>query len=70
MIRTATLAILASTALAAWCGLRFGELTALRRRDIDLIEGTITVTWDGLTATAPIATGPHDPTCVTTLQLS
>ena len=29
--------------LAAWCGLRFGELTALRRRDIDLIEGTITV---------------------------
>ena len=34
------------------------------------IEGTITVTWDGLTATAPIATGPHDPTCVTTLQLS
>lgn len=29
--------------LAAWCGLRFGELTALRRRDIDLTEGTITV---------------------------
>ncbi len=29
--------------LAAWCGLRFGELTALRRRDIDLVEGTITV---------------------------
>ena len=29
--------------LAAWCGLRFGELTALRRRDIDLEEGTITV---------------------------
>ncbi|WP_454228173.1 tyrosine-type recombinase/integrase [Propioniciclava flava] len=29
--------------LAAWCGLRFGELTALRRRDIDLNEGTITV---------------------------
>jgi len=29
--------------LAAWCGLRFGELTALRRRDIDLAEGTITV---------------------------
>ena len=29
--------------LAAWCGLRFGELTALRRRDLDLEEGTITV---------------------------
>lgn len=29
--------------LAAWCGLRFGELTALRRGDINLIEGTITV---------------------------
>ena len=33
------------------------------------IEGTITVTWDGLTTTAPIATGAEDPTCVTTLQL-
>ncbi|MDX5399624.1 MAG: CueP family metal-binding protein [Actinomycetes bacterium] len=33
------------------------------------IEGTISVTWDGLSATAPIATGPDDPTCVTTLQL-
>ncbi len=29
--------------LAAWYGLRFGELTALRRRDIDLAEGTITI---------------------------
>ena len=29
--------------LAAWCGLRFGELTALRRRDLDLDEGTISV---------------------------
>ena len=29
--------------LAAWCGLRFGELTALRRRDLDLVEGTVTV---------------------------
>ena len=34
------------------------------------IEGTISVAWDGLTTTAPIATGPDDPTCVTTLQLS
>lgn len=33
--------------LAAWCSLRFGELTGLRRRDVylsdDLTEGTITV---------------------------
>jgi len=29
--------------LAAWCGLRFGELTGLRRRDLDLVEGTVTV---------------------------
>ncbi|MGM0386437.1 MAG: CueP family metal-binding protein [Actinomycetota bacterium] len=34
------------------------------------IEGSITVAWDGLTTTAPIATGPEDPTCLTTLQLS
>jgi integrase len=29
--------------LAAWCGLRFGELTGLRRRDINLDEETITI---------------------------
>jgi len=29
--------------LAAWCGFRFGELTALRRRDLDLVEGTVTI---------------------------
>jgi len=31
------------TLLAAWCALRFGELTALRRKDIDLKNGVIHV---------------------------
>lgn len=31
------------TLLAAWCGLRFGELTELRRSDIDLTNGVIRV---------------------------
>ncbi len=31
------------TLLAAWCALRFGELTELRRRDIDLKNGVIHV---------------------------
>ncbi len=34
------------------------------------IEGTIEVEFDGKSVTAPIATGPEDPTCVTTLQLT
>ena len=29
--------------LAAWCGLRFGELTELRRKDIDLTHGVVRV---------------------------
>lgn len=29
--------------LAAWCGLRFGEVAALRRRDFDLDEGVLRV---------------------------
>jgi integrase len=29
--------------LAAWCGLRFGELTGLRRRDINLDQETISI---------------------------
>jgi integrase len=29
--------------LAAWCGLRFGELTELRRRDVDLTTGVLQV---------------------------
>lgn len=31
------------TLLAAWCGLRFGELTELRRKDIDATNGIIRV---------------------------
>jgi integrase len=31
------------TLLAAWCGLRFGELTELRRKDVDLTNGVIRV---------------------------
>lgn len=30
--------------LAAWCGLRFGELTELRRKDLDLKDGVVHVT--------------------------
>lgn len=33
----------AMTLLAAWCALRFGELTELRRRDVDLPKGVIRV---------------------------
>jgi integrase len=29
--------------LASWCALRFGELTELRRKDIDLADGVIRV---------------------------
>lgn len=31
------------TLLAAWCGLRFGELTELRRKDVDVKNGTLHV---------------------------
>lgn len=34
------------------------------------IEATLSVSVDGESVTAPIATGPQDPTCVTTLQLA
>ncbi|HEX6248027.1 MAG TPA: tyrosine-type recombinase/integrase, partial [Nocardioidaceae bacterium] len=29
--------------LAAWCGLRFGEITELRRKDIDLTHGVVKI---------------------------
>jgi integrase len=29
------------TLLAAWCGLRFGEFTELRRKDIDIANGVV-----------------------------
>ena len=34
------------------------------------IQATLTISYDGRTATAPISTGGDDPTCVTTLQLT
>jgi integrase len=45
--------------LASWCALRFGELTELRRRDVDLDDGVIRVrrgvvrTKTGFTVTTP-----------------
>jgi integrase len=33
----------AMVALSSWCGLRFGEVTELRRRDVDLRAGTVRV---------------------------
>jgi integrase len=34
----------AAVVLSAWCGLRFGETTELRRSDIDTEQGTVSVT--------------------------
>lgn len=34
----------ATVLVGAWCSLRFGELAELRRRDVDLLHGTIAVT--------------------------
>lgn len=34
------------------------------------IEATLRIEYDGLVAESPIATGPEDPTCVTTMQLA
>lgn len=34
------------------------------------IEATLTVTYDGLSLSEQVATGPDDPTCVTTTQLT
>lgn len=34
------------------------------------VEGTLEVSYDGYAGQVPIATGPEDPTCITTLQLS
>jgi integrase len=46
--------------LAAWCGLRFGELAALRREDIDLAANTVRVSetvTELLGEGAPMTTG-------------
>ena len=29
--------------LASWCGLRFGEITELRRHDVDLTDGVVNI---------------------------
>ena len=48
--------------LASWCALRFGELTELRRKDIDIEDGVIRVrravvrTAEGFRVTTPRAT--------------
>lgn len=34
----------AMVVLAAWCGLRYGEITELRRSDLNLMAGTVSVT--------------------------
>lgn len=36
----------------------------------DDVKGTVEVTYDGRTGQVPFATGPEDPTCLTTLQLA
>ena len=53
--------------LAAWCALRFGELTELRRKDVDLAHGVIrvrrAVTWPGgqpVVGTPKTAAGTRD----------
>ena len=43
--------------LAAWCGLRFGELAELRRSDVDVTNGVIHVR-RGVWATAAVRVGP------------
>ena len=45
--------------LAAWCQLRRGELLGLRRRDVDLLHGTVTVT---LTRTVTMASAMLEKT--------
>ena len=56
--------------LAAWCGLRFGELTGLRRRDINLDQETISIEQAAVTVagarmiTTPKSAAGHAPsTC-------
>ncbi|MBB2988440.1 integrase [Terracoccus luteus] len=43
LIEATTPCFRAAVALAAWCGLRRGELCALRTRDVDLEHGRVTV---------------------------
>ncbi len=53
------------TLLAAWCGLRFGELTDLRRKDIDVAHSVIRIRRGVVRAdhATIIATPNSDPDC-------
>ncbi|KGN39770.1 hypothetical protein N801_19020 [Knoellia aerolata DSM 18566] len=48
----------ALTLMSGLCGLRFGEVVALRRRDVDLERGVITVTRTAVRANGEKASGP------------
>lgn len=48
----------AMVTLAAWCGLRFGEIVELRRGDVDLDGGTVSVTRSATRAAGGMVVGP------------
>lgn len=48
----------AMVTLAAWCGLRFGEIAELRRGDVDLTAGTVSVTRSVTRGTDGMVVGP------------
>ena len=48
--------------LAAWCAMRFGELTELRRKDIDLTNGVVKIRRAVVRADGETIVGPRRPT--------
>lgn len=48
----------AMVTLAAWCGLRFGEIAELRRGDVDLTTGTVSVTRSATRGADGMVVGP------------
>lgn len=48
----------AMVTLAAWCGLRFGEIVELRRSDVDLVAGTVSITRSATRAAGGMVVGP------------
>lgn len=48
----------AMVTLAAWCGLRFGEIVELRRIDVDLGAGTVSITRSATRAAGGMVVGP------------
>ncbi len=48
----------AMVTLGAWCGLRFGEVAELRRHDLDLEAGTVTITRSVTRAAGGLVVGP------------